>query len=765
MVLGFPDIVPTLCDGVVTLRAMGEEDLPAVVEQSQDPETVRWTRVPTPYGPSDAAAFFALVREGWQDGTRSTWVIEQDGQLAGLVAHRPRGTGRVEISFAAHPKHRGQGLVTRAVRLVCEQAFLQGTQVVLWHAHVGNFGSRKVAWRNGFRIGGALRGSREQRGALVDGWDASLVRGDATEPANCWLEAVTLDGDGVLLRAFRSSDAAAMPVQLDEAAAMFVSRSMPSRQEFDGWLLSRTTQSAEGASVTWAIADPMTDDVLGGMQIFRLGNPVTAGSGSLSYWLLEPARGRGVLARAMDAVIAHAFASADRGGLGLHRLEGGCAVDNVASARVMRRAGFRVVGQEREVLTLAADRHTSLVRFDLLATDDRAEQRLNPATVPVLETERLRLRPWRETDVPGPDEGPDEASVRFMPAGAHPDAAAFSEWLRTRRAQMEGGETVSWCVADKDSDHCLGNALLFRMGPVSGRFQAEVGYWLHPTGRGRGAIPEALDAVIEHAFAPVEEGGLGLVRLHAATDLDNTASQAVLERVGFQQWGTDRQAYRRSSGELADGAYFELLATDDRIDQRARPRTRVTEVTLQGERLRLRPWHDDDASRVVEACREERTRHWLSTLPCPYTEEDAASYLSLCRAHASSGTGLFLAMADPRDDRCIGSLAVMNMNLTSEDPTTGEIGYWTHPDARGRGVMTEAVHRIVRHAFAPKEDGGLGLRRLVLRAAAGNAASQHVAETNGFVRTGVQRQAERLGDGSYDDLVDYDLLASEWPAR
>ena len=27
----------------------------------------------------------------------------------------------------------------------------------------------------------------------------------------------------------------------------------------------------------------------------------------------------------------------------------------------------------------------------------------------------------------------------------------------------------------------------------------------------------------------------------------------------------------------------------------------------------------------------------------------------------------------------------------------------------------------------------------------------------------MQRQAERLGDGSYDDLVDFDLLATDTP--
>ena len=44
----YPDGVPRLTDGTVTLRAMTEADLPASVEQSVDPETVRWTTVPSP---------------------------------------------------------------------------------------------------------------------------------------------------------------------------------------------------------------------------------------------------------------------------------------------------------------------------------------------------------------------------------------------------------------------------------------------------------------------------------------------------------------------------------------------------------------------------------------------------------------------------------------------------------------------------------------------------------------------------------------------
>ena len=68
---------------------------------------------------------------------------------------------------------------------------------------------------------------------------------------------------------------------------------------------------------------------------------------------------------------------------------------------------------------------------------------------------------------------------------------------------------------------------------------------------------------------------------------------------------------------------------------------------------------------------------------------------------------------------------------------------------------------MVRYAFIPTADGGLGLRRLLLAHASGNEASRTVAMHNGFVHTGVERAAERLGDGTYADLHWYDLLATD----
>ncbi len=752
-----PTVVPTLSDGTVTLRPLTAADMGALVEQSRDPETLRWTTVPPDYTREDAAVFLRRVDEEVAAGRRTTWAVVSDGGFAGLVALRAEGDEVAEISFAGHPAYRGRGLMTAAVRLACAEAFGRGVEAVVWHALVGNFASRRVAWKAGFHItddpvwraGPVARGARPERV-----WAGRLLRCEPAEPSTRWLTPPVLEGDSIRLRPFRDEDAASLPAEHDAAIRTY-SAGLPTRDGFPEWVLNQRSRAAAGYAVVCAIADAATGELLGGVDLSRLAVPLFAGTAVVGFWLLPEGRGRGAVSTALELLIPYAWQPVPDGGLGLHQLTAACAVGNRASARVLRRAGFALAGTERQQIRVDGMTDDLLV-FDLLATDDREAQRVRPASLPVIETARFRLRPWTAEDVPAADEGPDAASLRFMPPGVHPDASTFRSWLRRRQVSQDADEHLNWAIADRESDHVIGNLTVFKLDRPPNRFQAEIGYWLHPPARGRGVLAEVLPPMVEHAFAPVAEGGMGLARLYAETDLDNAASQAVLLRAGFRRWGTDRYAFRNGAGDITDGAYFELLATDERVDRRPR---RVDEVTLVGEGVKLRPWRDDDAERVVEGCTDARSRQWLSELPAGYTLEHAAEYIRRCRGQIAAGMGLYLAMADVRNDRCVGSIAVMD--LAEDDPTEGEVGYWAHPAVRGHGVTTEAVRLICGHAFRPTAEGGLGLRRLVLQAAAGNAASQHVAEANGFQRTAVERQAERLGDGSYDDLVGYDRLATD----
>jgi len=66
-------------------------------------------------------------------------------------------------------------------------------------------------------------------------------------------------------------------------------------------------------------------------------------TGHVGYWIAEDQAGRGLVTRAVAALLAHGF-----GELGLHRVEIRAAVRNRASRRVAERLGFRHEGTLRQ---------------------------------------------------------------------------------------------------------------------------------------------------------------------------------------------------------------------------------------------------------------------------------------------------------------------------------------------------------------------------------------------------------------------------------
>ncbi len=150
-----------------------------VVAHCGDPEMQRWTVVPVPYRKSDAQEFLAKAAEGWRDGTVLTFAIIYRRRFAGSLDLRPDGIGAADVGYGLSPWARGSGVMTRALRLALTWAFSElDLEVVHWKAYVGNWASRRVATRCGFRMEGTVRGLLEQRGQRRDGWVGSLRRDD-----------------------------------------------------------------------------------------------------------------------------------------------------------------------------------------------------------------------------------------------------------------------------------------------------------------------------------------------------------------------------------------------------------------------------------------------------------------------------------------------------------------------------------------------------------------------------------------------------------
>lgn len=170
-------------------------DLDAITLACQDPEIAAWVTVPAPYGRGDAEGFLQhVVEPGWASGRELTWAIRSTDAgpvepLLGMVGLHAEAEGSAEIGFWAAPWARNRGVVTQAVGLVLEHAFAaDGLDLVrvTWLAYVGNWASRRVAWRAGFRLEGEIRLHGIQRGVRRDAWVGTILRDDPREPAEPW---------------------------------------------------------------------------------------------------------------------------------------------------------------------------------------------------------------------------------------------------------------------------------------------------------------------------------------------------------------------------------------------------------------------------------------------------------------------------------------------------------------------------------------------------------------------------------------------------
>lgn len=362
-------------------------------------------------------------------------------------------------------------------------------------------------------------------------------------------------------------------------------------------------------------------------------------------------------------------------------------------------------------------------------------------TAPTLTDGTVTLRAHRLEDVDGAYEQSVDPVSRQWTTVPVPYTREHAHGFVTERMPGGWADGSTWGFAVEAEGRYAGTVELRDEG--DGR--AEVAFGSHPWVRGRGVMARALRLLLDWGF---DDRDAQVVVWRA--NRGNWASRKLAWRLGFTFEGTIRRALAQR-GELRDAWVGTLLATDPR-----EPKGRWLDVPLlEGDGVRLRPLRESDVPRIVEASSDDRTQHWLGRMPEPYDEADAREWLEQCQENAATGHGVQWAVVDPDDDDRILA-AVGYFGLVPEIEC--EIGYWAHPDARGRGVMTRAMGTVMRHAF---ED--LGVRRVSAGAAVENAASRRVIEANGLRQFGIERLGTTVRTGRAD-IAWYDVLVEEWRA-
>ena len=162
-----------IADNAISLVPIAPEHVDAFEVLGNDPLVQRFTRVPDPFGRSEAEWWIGLYEQGWEEGSRAGFAIVErsGGAFVGMIAfvRLQLELGEAEVGYIVAPQARGRGVATRALALLSGWGFRElGLERIELRAELTNPASLKVAERCGFVREGTVRNVHLKAGRRGD---------------------------------------------------------------------------------------------------------------------------------------------------------------------------------------------------------------------------------------------------------------------------------------------------------------------------------------------------------------------------------------------------------------------------------------------------------------------------------------------------------------------------------------------------------------------------------------------------------------------
>lgn len=154
------------------LEPMTEAHLEAFEHVLDDPEVLRFTRLPDPPVPGYAVQWYSRYQGGRRDGTAEAFAaMAPDGEFLGtaLAPHIDREAREMELGYLVAPTARNRGVGTEMLRQLTSWAFTGGGALrATLLIDVANVASQRVAVRAGYTLEGVLRSTYFKQGLRSD---------------------------------------------------------------------------------------------------------------------------------------------------------------------------------------------------------------------------------------------------------------------------------------------------------------------------------------------------------------------------------------------------------------------------------------------------------------------------------------------------------------------------------------------------------------------------------------------------------------------
>ncbi|MES0861365.1 GNAT family N-acetyltransferase [Ruegeria sp. SCPT10] len=165
----------------------------------------------------------------------------------------------------------------------------------------------------------------------------------------------------------------------------------------------------------------------------------------------------------------------------------------------------------------------------------------------------------------------------------------------------------------------------------------------------------------------------------------------------------------------------------------------MTEV-IKTERLILRRFRGEDASRLVVLLNDLDVVRWVNSIPFPFSIEDAENFVT------NLATQVYDAFAIEKENQLIGTVSAGE-----------ELGYWLGQPYWGQGIATESARAVVHRHFANRSE------KLKASYHLGNERSRSVLSKLGFIATS-QSEAVARSTKETVTLQWMELSESNWEA-
>lgn len=173
---------------------------------------------------------------------------------------------------------------------------------------------------------------------------------------------------------------------------------------------------------------------------------------------------------------------------------------------------------------------------------------------------------------------------------------------------------------------------------------------------------------------------------------------------------------------------------------------------LETENLLLREVTENDVDEVFFLRSDKDIMKFIPRPPA-VTKQDALDHIEKLRTTKEKEDGINWAITQKGNDKLIGIIGLYRIN---KENYRAEVGYILHPDYHGKGIIKEALDKVIEFGF---EQAKFHTLTAIIDPA--NTASERVLQRANFTKEAHFRE-DYYFNGEFLDSVHYSIVKTEY---